>query len=162
MEAMYRCFQGSKRLNPAAELPLIVIDSRKDENGAASEHYIFTGLEKPSLLASGITIERGKMEAEDFKVLISIEDIVASQLQSACGALEATLFEGQKPLHDLIYWEGTPFTFSAVEDQIVLRYFLRDKYRHDFAKMFEATKWNTLGALKTKFELCSKLVVKNT
>jgi hypothetical protein len=161
MQHVYKCYEGTKRINPKANLPFIVIVAQTDQINAFSEHHVLTGLEELPYLHSSTGYEPGRSVAiEDFARLLTLDTILASQLDQAKANLENAIFELDKNLHQKAFWEGQNFEYRETDDRGFTRLAMDRKNKKIISEMLDTTQSEALDGLKKTWTILSQINIK--
>jgi len=157
----YKIYQGSKRLNPKGNLPLIIVVAQKQVGQAFTEHFIFTGLEKPALLFQATGYGTGRNVSQDeFDQLVNIDNLIGAQLESAKAHLENSLFEADGSLHGQLFLDGQKFKYEMVDDQPLIHLAMSKKCKSEIAEMLAKTQSQALEPLEKALQILSRIEVK--
>lgn len=155
MPSAYKIYQGSKRVEPTGNLPILIIAAQKDTGTGFAEHYVFAGFSRVPLIRRSTGYRPGRKVSEaDFEQIVTLDVILASEFDRAKAHFENSIFELDKALHQHVFLEGRPFDYIPVDDS-AFRYLVMAKtHEKEIAEMFDATNCQALDPLE---KLCKVL-----
>src|SRR4051812_2564358 len=157
MPSCYACYQGNKRLNPLATLPLFVIVAQKDDHTAFTEHFIFTGFDKFSLLESWTGLDRGDVSQEDFNYCVTLDNLIEAEMSLAKAHFENSVYQFDPKMHSSLFLEGRLLEYVPVDDNPFRMLVMSQKYKSEIKAMFDGTESDALDGFKKLFQILTRI-----
>ena len=155
-----KCYRGNKPLGPGVGSPFLIIAAEKERGYARSEHYILTELKKPSLLQRKATwTADATVTSKEFDTIISLETILASELDMAKANLESSLARLDNARYQRMYWQGQNFDFIEVGCEHLAQLAMDPRHKDIVAKILDHTKNPAFDSLRKTWAVVLRLNV---
>ena len=158
MADVYKIYQGNRGLLPLKPAPLIFIVAQTDGAGNAfSEHYIFTGLDKPPFLKDSSSYSNGRnVSPQEFAEIFTLETLCKVELNRAKAHLEHSVFTQDRELHKSVFL-GAPLEFAEADDSAFINLGLKKCNKAHIADMFSSSESNALDPLEKIWTIISRM-----
>jgi hypothetical protein len=152
-KSLLKVFTANKLVGKVNPTILVASDSTTSSDLFA-EHFIITGLEKPTYLirATHYSAEYGSrvVTLNDFPEVFSAEAMLASELELAKAHFENVVQETSKPLHSGLYLEGRAFEFREADTSVLFRWKMMGQYKTELTKLFEFARSKSITELENR------------